>query len=94
MANYFNCSLDYLFALSNIKTNREYNEFSLNKFIDRYEHILHKNNISHYKFAIRNNISEPSLRAWRRGQTPNIETLIKIAICVNVSIEYLIGRVD
>lgn len=94
IANYFNCSLDYLFGVSNINIVKSYKEYNISKFLERYENLLKTNNTTHYKFAKTNNLSESCLRHWRYGQTPKIESLIIIAINLSTSIDYLIGRID
>jgi len=94
LANYFNCSLDYLFGLSNIKKSIDYNNFELNKFITRYEKLLIKNNTNNCKFSRKCDFSESLLRYWKNGGLPKMENIIKIATNLGTSIEYLIGRVD
>ena len=91
IAQYFKCSLDYLFGLSNEKVCKNYREFSLQIFIEKYLKLLDKNNITHYKFAQENNLSESCLRHWKYGDIPKTETLFIIASKLYSSIDYLIG---
>ncbi len=94
LAEFFNCSLDYLFGISDISNYKKYNKVDLSKFVPRYLDLLNKNNISHWKFAKETNFSEACLRHWKNGETPKIESLILIARNLSSSIDYLIGRID
>ena len=94
IANYFQCSIDYLFCLTETSYFNGKKEMDLSKFVKRYEKVLADNNISHYKFAKANNLSESCLRHWRYGEIPKIESLILISKTFDVSIEYLIGRTN
>ena len=94
IANYFQCSIDYLFGLTETSYFNSKKEMDLSKFVKRYEKVLADNNISHYKFAQANNLSESCLRHWRYGEIPKIESLILISKTFDVSIEYLIGRTN
>lgn len=95
IANYFECSLDYLFGITETKDYKRYKNknYSLENFIERYDELLKQNNISHYKFAMKNGLSESCLRHWKYGQTPKIESLIIIAENLGGSIDYLVGRI-
>lgn len=92
IANYFNCSLDYLFGVSNVNIFKTYKDYNIKDFVERYKKLLETNNTSHYKFAKTHNLSESCLRHWKYGQIPKIESLIIIAINLSSSIDYLIGR--
>lgn len=94
IANYFNCSLDYLFGISNIRKIKNYKEYDISQFVNKYIKLLEQNDITHWKFAKENNISESSLRHWKYGEVPSMESLIKIAENLSSSIDYLIGRCD
>lgn len=94
IANYFQCSLNYLFGLTLDKSLVEYKNYDLTKFVDRYEKALEENNISHYKFAKANEISESALRHWKYGDIPSVDSLIKISKGLCITIDYLVGRSD
>ncbi|MBQ8424901.1 MAG: helix-turn-helix transcriptional regulator [Clostridia bacterium] len=92
IANYFNCSLDYLFGLTN--TNNYKNEIiiDINNFVFKYEELLKQSKISHWKFAKKYNLSESCLRHWKYGQVPKMESILLIATNLNTSIDYLISK--
>lgn len=96
LADYFNCSLDFLFGVSDIKVYNKSNKnaFNSNLFLERYQIVLQKNGLTHWKFTRRNELTESTLRHWQKGRKPLIESLIIIAINLDTSIDYLIGRVD
>lgn len=93
LCNYFNCSLDYLFGLSDVKGVKANVNFDTSQFIERYLQVLKQNGISHYKFAQKYFISEACLRHWRKGEIPKLETLVIIAEKLGTSIDYLVGNV-
>ena len=94
IANYFSCSLDFLFGLDNNYKKKKYNNFDLSKFYPRYLDLLKKNNISHYYLYKTINLNNSSITKWKNGSKPKTETLIKIADYFGVSIDYLVGRSD
>lgn len=94
LATYFDCSLQFLFGLEEYRTHEEYKECDVSKFYPRYESLLKKNNISHYALSREIGINNSSLLFWKRGKTPKMDSLIKIAEYFDVSIDYLVGRSD
>ena len=92
IANYFNCSLSYLFGLIDNDDVKFTNSYDISKFLQRYENILKENNITHWKFCRETGFSESSIRHWKYGQVPKVETLILISQYFGVSIDYLVGR--
>ena len=94
IAKYFDCSLDFLFGLTDVQNSKKYktHDKDMSKFIDRYFQLLDKNNISHYKFIKDSNFDESILRHWKAGSTPRLDVIYFIAKNLNGSIDYLIGR--
>ena len=91
LANYFNCSLDYLFGLSDTK-GKFYAKYDITKFVPRYLKLLEDNGTTHWKFSHENNFSESCIRQWKNGQIPKMETIVIIAENIGASIDYLIGK--
>ena len=91
LANYFNCSLDYLAGLSNYRKIAKYSEPDF-LFYDRYKKLLEERKVSHYKLCKDLKININNLRTWRRGLLPTFSNLIKISEYLSVSIDDLIGR--
>ena len=91
ICDYFACSLDYLCGLSEQRTSKA-RGYDMKNFLERYQKALSANKITHWKFCKQHGISESTLRHWQAGQTPRLETLIKIADGLSVSTDYLVGR--
>ncbi len=94
LANYFECSLDYIIGLTDkyIKMPAKSEDKSL--FYSRYESLLKEYNITHYKLTKILGFSISNLQNWKKGTLPYIETLIKLAQYLCVSLDYLVGRFD
>ena len=91
IANYFNCSLDYLFGLENEFYEQKYN--SVKPFSDRLPELLKHFNISRYKLEKLTGISESTLYYWsKRKTTPTIEKIILISKTLDCSIDFVLGR--
>lgn len=94
IAKYFNCSLDYLFGLSEDKNNKRYKTYDYNFscFLDNYRKLLDENKISHYKFMKNSNYDESIIRHWKAGSIPRLDIIYYIAKNLGGSIDELIGR--
>jgi len=90
ISDYFNCSIDYLFGLTNSTSfTRINNQVS---FSNRFISLLKQNNITAYKVAKECHIGESAISKWNKGVCPKTETLITLAKYFSCSIDYLIGR--
>ncbi len=93
LANYFRCSLDYLFGIeNNFRIIDEKREIKLKEFYPKYEKLLKTNNITHGKLSTLIDICETSLSAWKKGGMPSMHALIEIAYYFGESIDYLICK--
>lgn len=94
IAKYFNCSLDYLFGLSEDKNNKRYKtyDYIFSCFLDNYRKLLDENKISHYKFMKNSNYDESIIRHWKAGSIPRLDIIYYIAKNLGGSIDELIGR--
>ena len=91
LADYFNCSLDYLFGLSNTIVNTNKNKKS---FIENFENLLKENKLPIARALREMHMSEYNFYRWKNGKFPKTCNLIEIAKYFDVSIDYLIGRCD
>ena len=91
IANYFGCSLNYLFGLEDKKEklNKKLKLDSYN-FINKYNKLLKDNNITHYALSKKIDICETSLRIWKQHKLPTTSAVIEIANYFCVSVDYLI----
>lgn len=94
LANYFNCSLDYLFGISetkDIKYKIDYKSICKN-FVNNFEKCLRQSGISNAKAMRELGIRENALYRWKAGVTPRMSNIVTIAKYLNVSIDYLLGH--
>ena len=90
LTEYFGCSLDYLFGLSDEFKNNDKNGLS---FQDTLKNLLKENKLSPEKLMNALNMSEANYYRWQRGKTkPALNSLIEIAKYFGVSLDYLIGN--
>lgn len=93
IANFFNCTLNYLFCLDiypdeyNFKTT-----YSIEIFFDKYKQALVNNNMTHYYVSKTLNFGNSSFKNWQKGSVPKIETLIKLSNLFNLTLDYWIDR--
>lgn len=94
IAKYFNCSLDYLFGLSEDKNNKRYitYNYDISSFLENYQKLLDENNISHYKFMKNSEYDESVIRHWKAGSIPRLDIIYYIAKNLGGSMDELIGR--
>lgn len=92
LADYFGCSLDYLFGLKEIDVQyTPHTPFS--SFSDHFEEILHEKKISKYKLVKRTGISRSKITSWRKGESlPSIHSLIVVATSLDITLDALVGR--
>lgn len=91
IADYFNCSLDFLCGLTDLRLKHKYSKPDY-LFYERYKQALNNLKISHYKLCKDTGINVNDLRLWKMGRIPTLTTLIKLADYLSNSIDYLIGR--
>ncbi len=89
MANYFNCSLDFLFGLSD--TN-DFSNRNNKPFFENLKNLIKSSGISIAQTMKNLKMSEYSYYRWRDGLIPKTINLIDLAKYFDVSIEYLIGN--
>ena len=95
LSNFFNCSINFLVGLTDNKNQNNYlATYDKKLFYPRYDKLLKENNLSHYELCKKLGLSMSSLRNWKNGGIPYLDTLIKLSQYFDVSIDYLIGRCD
>ncbi len=93
IAKYFNCTLDYLFGLTDKRQGKfkSYN-YNISKFVDNYKKLLSANKTTNYKFMKSANFDESILRHWQSGSKPRLDVVYYIAKNLGGSMDELIGR--
>lgn len=91
LANYFHCTMENLLG---IDLENHINEFiSCPPFKDRLPFLCEHFGISRYELCKRMEISQSDAYYWAKGTTsPSLESVIKIAKCLDCSIDFVIGR--
>lgn len=90
IANYFDCSLQYLMGLTDEYKNVDKNEMT---FIETLKKLMKVNNLSIEKLMKSLNMSEANYYRWKNSNNkPAMQSLIALAKFFGVSIDYLIGR--
>lgn len=89
MANYFNCSLDFLFGLSDIN---DFSNRNNRSFYKNLNNLIKTSRVSIAKTMKNLKMSEYSYYRWREGLVPKTINLIDLAKYFDVSIEYLLGN--
>lgn len=94
IAKYFNCSLDYLFALTDERQKKaNFNETKLCYNLTNSLLKLIKVRKTSIAQAMRGlNMSEYNFYRWRKGKFPKTVNLIAVAKYFNASIDELIGE--
>ncbi len=90
IADYFDCSLEYLCGKADVRL--EYVPQPLPEFSSRLREVLREKNMSAYRMFRETNIVSTQLHQWTHGITPALNTLEKIAVCLSVTLDYLVGR--
>ena len=90
IANYFNCSIDYLLDRSDTPN------FIPSKtpatFYERYSLLKEQNSFSDYKIAKLCGIIPSAISNWKHGTIPSFEIMVCLCDIFCCSFDYLIGR--
>ena len=90
IANYFNCSLDFLIGRS-----ENYIDFVPKEcppFYDYFKKLISDKGISRNKINTETKIKSSHFVDWKNGAEPQIHSLIELADYLDISIDFLIGR--
>ncbi|MDE5942889.1 MAG: helix-turn-helix domain-containing protein [Clostridia bacterium] len=91
IADYFNCSLDYLFGRS--ATNPEVLFKSAPPFSEQFKKLLDENGKTRYRLCRDTHFAEQSIDDWFHGKRlPSLQNIFDLADYFNCSLDYLIGR--
>ena len=88
MAEFFGCSLDYLFGLSDDKRAKGANK---NSFIENFKSVIDENHLSISKAMKELNMSQYNFYRWKNGLFPKMNDLLDIAKYFEVGLDFLVG---
>ncbi len=89
MSKFFNCSLDFLFGLSDIKNSVQLND---NLFFVNFNKLIKSSGTSIAQTMKNLKMSEYNYYRWRDGLLPKTVNLIDLAKYFEVSVDYLLGN--
>lgn len=91
LANYFECSLDYLCGRT--EDNSKYVAEQTTPFDIRLKQILKAKDITQYRLIKEKIMSKGNAYDWFHDKSnPSLESILKLADYLNVSIDHLVGR--
>ena len=88
MAKFFNCSLDYLFDLTD---NISPLSLKTSNFIDRFNFLMKSKNNSIAKTMEELKMSEYSYYRWKKGLLPKTNKLLDIIKYFDTSLDFILG---
>lgn len=90
IANYFNCSLDFLVGRS--ETYLDFIPKACPPFYDHLKEILSQKGISKNNINTHTKIKSSHFVDWKNGAEPQIHSLIELADYLDISLDLLLGR--
>lgn len=91
IANYFNCTTDYLLGLDEENLSEVFYEYK--PFPEQLKVIKERYGKSEYYITRKTNITDGVFYSWKRGEhIPSVENLIKIAQLFGCSLDFILGR--
>ena len=90
LADYFNCSLDFLYGRSEDDTPPK--PAPMPKLDERIKSVLKACGVTWYNVVKNTGLSKSTLLQWGRGRDPLLSKLAELADYLGVSIDYLVGR--
>ena len=90
LADYFQCSLDFLAGRSDCAMDHQVREIP--PFYDRLRAVMAEKGVTRYRLVKELPVYDGYFTNWKKGKSPNILTLILLADYLDVTIDYLVGR--
>lgn len=95
LVNYYDCSFDYLFGLSNNSTKRLNKEINLNLLCKRLLELRKNKNLTQEQLSNAVGFHQRTYAHYEDGsRVPTTFKLYYIALYYNVSLDYLVGKTD
>lgn len=95
LANYYDCSLDYLFGLSNVKKISERKTINLKLLSDRLLEARKENNLTQEQLSSDVGYHQRTYAHYENGsRIPTTFKVFYIALYHNISLDYLTGKSD
>ena len=95
LANYYDCSLDYLFGLSNIKTINERKNINLELLSQRLLDTRKERNLTQSELSKDVGYHQRTYAHYENGsRIPTSFKVFYISLYYNISLDYLVGKSD
>ena len=92
LADYFQCSADYLLGLSDAPQEGAFKQRP--PFSERLTFLLQYFHVTKYRLEKDTHLSEKTVNRWHNGKTqPTADSLIRLAKYFECSVDFLLGRV-
>ena len=88
IAKFFNCSLDYLFGLTDSLSPLS---LKTSNFVNRFNFLIKLKNNSIAKTMKELSMSEYNYYRWKKGQLPKTNKLFDIVKYLNTSLDFILG---
>ena len=91
LADYFECSADYLLGLEENKGSAKYKKCP--EFSTQFAYLLDYFNYNCFKLSEEINMHQSTLYAWKNGKrVPTAENVIKLAEFFDCRVDFILGR--
>lgn len=90
LADYFNCSLDFL--VGRTETVLDYSPRQCPPFYKRLREVMKEKGKTRYRMDKESKVKDSYFTNWSKGTDPHILSLIEVADYLDVTIDYLVGR--
>ncbi len=90
LANYFNCSLDFLFGRNECVL--DFQPKPCPAFYPQLRLVMQEKGITRYFMTKNSKIKDSYFTTWKSGSDPHIFSIITIADYLGVTLDYLVGR--
>lgn len=90
LADYFNCSLDFIVGRTDIFL--DYTPRECPPFYQRFRNVLNEKGKTRYRVNKETKIKDSYFTKWSKGTDPHVFSLIEMANYLDITIDYLVGR--
>lgn len=90
LADFFNCSLEYLAGRTDVKL--DYAVKPVADFYTSLRKVMAEENVTRYRLIKETPIYDGYFTQWKKGSSPHILTLVTLADYLGVTIDHLVGR--
>jgi len=90
LANYFDCSLEFLIGKTDNKLDFTPKEHL--PFYERLREVMEEKNVTWYQIVKDDIVSDNNLSVWKNGTSPYLQSVIDIANYFDLTLDQFIGR--